>query len=159
MARRHCSRPSSIGRRKPKAVGPMPMQTRRVQSVVGRNLVAGLSRGQPTIDFSAFDVLTGTAFSGHFMQLQRNSELTNSEPSFLTPSKLSTDRQIRSKTLTEYVFSKWPDRSEDADQRLNRMRGQGDRDNASVEISSAPRGPVIADRIKSKTSRVSLFVA
>ena len=43
----------------------MPMQARRVQIIVTRDLTAGLTRSQSTVNLSAFDMLTGITFSRH----------------------------------------------------------------------------------------------
>jgi hypothetical protein len=43
---------------------PMAMQARRVQMIIACNLTARLTRGKPSINFSALDMLTCAAFSG-----------------------------------------------------------------------------------------------
>lgn len=43
----------------------MPVQARRIDAVVLRNLIAWLAGREPPIDLGASDMLTGAAFSGH----------------------------------------------------------------------------------------------
>ena len=43
----------------------MAMQARWVQIIVARNLIAGFTRGKPSVNFSPLDMLTCAAFSRH----------------------------------------------------------------------------------------------
>ena len=43
----------------------MAVQARRVQMIIARNLIARLTRGKPSVNFSTLDMLAGTAFSCH----------------------------------------------------------------------------------------------
>ena len=47
----------------------MAMQARWVQIIVARNLIAGFTRGKPSVNFSPLDMLTCTAFSCHDIHL------------------------------------------------------------------------------------------
>jgi hypothetical protein len=48
----------------------MAMGARRVQVIIAGNLVARLIRGKPSVNFSALDMLAGTAFfSSHYSTL------------------------------------------------------------------------------------------
>jgi len=46
-----------VGRGKPEAIHPMPVQARGVQIIVTRDLTAGLPGRQPTVNFFALDML------------------------------------------------------------------------------------------------------
>jgi hypothetical protein len=43
----------------------MAMQAGPVQLIIASNLIARLTRGKPSVDFSPLDMLAGTAFSRH----------------------------------------------------------------------------------------------
>jgi hypothetical protein len=43
----------------------MAMQARRAQMIIARNLIAGLTRGKPSVNFSPLGMLTCAAFSHH----------------------------------------------------------------------------------------------
>ena len=47
----------------------MALQARRVQMIVACNLIARLTRSKPSVNFSALDMLTCAAFSGHATHL------------------------------------------------------------------------------------------
>jgi hypothetical protein len=47
----------------------MAMQTGRVQLIIASNLIARLTRGKPSVNFGALDMLTCGAFSGHATHL------------------------------------------------------------------------------------------
>jgi hypothetical protein len=49
----------------------MPMQARRVQIIIARDLIARLTRGKPSVNFSTLYMLACVAFSRHVTQTLR----------------------------------------------------------------------------------------
>jgi hypothetical protein len=63
----------------------MAVQARRVQIIIACNMIARLTRSEPSVNFSAFDMLTCAAFSCHVTHPTSYHSLKKAAPGGRTP--------------------------------------------------------------------------
>jgi hypothetical protein len=85
----------------------MPVQARRIQMIVARDLAAGLARRDPTVNFSALDMLACAAFSRHFTQLLRYRSTSQIEPGVFAPAARGTHKNPNVTLPTRRALLAW----------------------------------------------------